>query len=397
MQQFDAIRPYSDDEVHGAIKRLLGDSDFLTFLGRLKAPLLARWFPALARFEVRRRLSAEFGGIDSIRAVQEKVRPYAEQAIRHTTTGLTQSGLDHLSAQETYLFVSNHRDIVFDPMVVNYLLFEQGFETTRIAIGDNLTKNPLAAEMMRLNKSFIVRRNITSPREMREVYLTLSAYISHSIADGHPVWIAQREGRAKDGIDRTDPAIIKMFHMSQKQNRIPFVDAMQSLNIVPVSIAYEYDPLDVAKAKELDAIAREGSYQKGENEDMENIIRGISGQKGRVHVAFGEPIQNPADNARDLAAQIDRQIIGNYHLFPSNYRAYELLRQREPYLGLSSLPTDDSAVSIDPDFQKRLDHCPEELQPLILRMYANPVLQQRYPELSLTPVTGGEGTDPLRE
>src|SRR5690606_35671091 len=136
--------------------------------------------------------------------------------------------------------------------------------------------------------------------------------------------------RAKDGIDRTDPAIIKMFHMSQKKSAASFADAMRQLNIVPVSISYEYDPCDAAKARELEERARTGTYQKSDTEDVESIVSGITGFKGRVHVAFGARLQGEYESARELAEAIDRQILCNYRLFPPNYLAYELLRREYP-------------------------------------------------------------------
>ena len=259
MQEFDAIRPYGDDEVEGAVGRLSNDPDFLLMVGRFRSPMLARWLPGLLRKRVKSWLKKEFGNARTIRDIQLRVQAYVTDLVGRTTTRLTSSGLERLDRNTPYLFVCNHRDIVFDPMVVNHLLHLNGFETTRIAIGDNLLKNPVFAEMMRLNKSFVVQRDIQSPREMRQVFLTLSGFINHSLDDGHSIWIAQREGRAKDGVDQTDPAIIKMFYMSRKKEGLDFADAMNRMRIVPVSIAYEYDPCDVDKARELETRERTGA------------------------------------------------------------------------------------------------------------------------------------------
>ncbi len=290
MQQFDGIRPYSDEETGPTIHRLVNDSGFLDMVGRFKSPMLARFAPAVLRIFIRRWLVRHFGHYNQVDDLQAGLSSYVGDLIENTTTRVTTSGLEHLDKTRAHLFISNHRDIVFDPMVVNYLLFNNGFHTTRIAIGDNLLANRVFAEMMRLNKSFIVRRNMTSPREMRDAYITLSAFINHSIETNHSIWIAQREGRAKDGLDRTDPAIVKMFYMSRKKSGLSFAEATNTLNIVPVSIAYEYDPCDIDKARELETKARTGSYIKAEGEDTEQIMRGLTGFKGHVHVHFGAPI-----------------------------------------------------------------------------------------------------------
>ena len=373
MKVFDEIRPYHDDEVPGAIQRLLADPEFIDFLARFKAPGLARLLPRLARFWARNRLAAEFASATTINELQVRLYPHVEHLIRDTIAELTVSGLDRLDPRRTHLFVSNHRDIVFDPTLVNFVLMRSGLETTRIAIGDNLMKNPVAAEMMRLNKSFVVKRNLSSPREMRDVYMTLSAYIGHSIESGHPVWIAQREGRAKDGVDRTDPAIIKMFFMARKQEKTEFARVIQDLNIVPVSIAYEFDPCDLAKARELEALARNGEYVKGENEDLDSIVSGILGKKGRVHLAFGSPLEQSYESPKAVAEAIDRQVIQNYRLFASNLAAYEQMRKEQPELALVPLPQPEESARC-PELDRRLSQAETRLRPFLLRMYANPVI-----------------------
>lgn len=376
MEGFNEIRPYHDEEVSGAIGRLLTDQAFIDFLVRFQAPRMGRWFPWLARQWARNRLRAEFGSAQSVDDLQTRLYPHVDNLIHHTVTELTVSGLEKLDPGRTHLFISNHRDIVFDPTLVNYVLKQRGLETTRIAIGDNLLKNPVAAEMMRLNKSFVVKRNLSSPREMRDVYFTLSSYIGHSLETGHPVWIAQREGRAKDGIDRTDPAIIKMFFMARKQEKAAFDQVIRDMNIVPVSIAYEFDPCEQAKARELEALTRTGTYVKGENEDLDSIVQGITGAKGRVHLAFGEPLSATFESAKAVAAAVDEQVVGLYRLFPSNYRAYALLRESEPELALEPLDADEAKMQCT-EFEQRLAACREPLRPYVLRMYANPVISRQ--------------------
>ena len=269
-------------------------------------------------------------------------------------------------------------------MVVNYLLFQNGFHTTRIAIGDNLLSNRVFAEMMRLNKSFVVRRNMTSPREMRDAYLTLSGFINHSIDTNHSIWIAQREGRAKDGIDATDPAIIKMFYMSRKKSGLAFDEAMNRLHIVPVSIAYEYDPCDADKAKELEVRGRTGAYQKTEGEDTDQIVKGLTGFKGHVHVHFGAPIADSPDNPKALAARIDHEMHANYHLHASNLVAYQMRgvhpdAHETPGSVSESVVTAETWSPADMDaataeMERRLEACDPAIRPYLLDMYANPVV-----------------------
>ena len=384
MQEFDAIRPYGDEEVEDAVSRLCNDPDFLLMIGRFRSPFFARWFPGLLRTRVRAWLWKQFGSARTIRDIQLRVADHVTDLVNRTTTRLTSSGLDQLDPNSAYLFVCNHRDIVFDPMVVNHLLHLHGFDTTRIAIGDNLLKNPVFAEMMRLNKSFVVQRDIQSPREMRQVFLTLSGFINHSLQDGHSIWIAQREGRAKDGVDLTDPAIIKMFYMGLKKGGLGFAEAMNRLRIVPVSIAYEYDPCDADKARELETRERTGSYTKAENEDTEQIVNGLTGFKGHVHVHFGRPIIDAPDNAKDLATLIDSEIHSNYHLHASNLAAYEMQGTaapgREPAgSGREEVATAGSRTPAElsaarEELSRRARACDEAARPYLLAMYANPVI-----------------------
>ncbi|AOY87682.1 glycerol acyltransferase [Marinobacter salinus] len=384
MQDFDAIRPYSDEETSQAIHRLVNDPDFLDMVGRFKSPRLARWAPAILRVFIRRWLVSHFSQFHRVDDLQAELSSYVGELVENTTTRVTTSGLENLDKQSAHLFISNHRDIVFDPMVVNYLLFQNGFHTTRIAIGDNLLANRVFAEMMRLNKSFVVRRNMTSPREMRDAYITLSGFINHSIKTNHSIWIAQREGRAKDGLDFTDPAIVKMFYMSCKKGGLSFSEAMNRLHIVPVSIAYEYDPCDMDKAKELETRARTGSYTKAEGEDTDQIMRGLTGFKGHVHVHFGAPIKDCPETPKDLASRIDREMHANYHLHASNLVAYQL-RGLHPDAHATPERVSDSVVTAETwspaemeaaeaEMERRLGACDPAIRPYLLDMYANPVV-----------------------
>jgi hypothetical protein len=230
---------------------------------------------------------------------------------------------------------------------------------------------------MRLNKSFIVHRSISGRREKLAAYQLLSAYINHSIReDGESIWIAQAEGRAKDGDDRTDSAILKMFHMSRKDE--PFAEVIDSLNLIPVSISYEYDPCDLAKARELSVRAATGSYTKAPGEDDASIALGITGYKGRVHLHFSPPVAGLEDT-KQLAREIDRQILGQYRLFPVHYLAYAMWEGREAELNVpaaSELFPAAELAKAEAEWQKRLAACSAEEKPFLILQYANPVRNQ---------------------
>ncbi|WP_093397305.1 1-acyl-sn-glycerol-3-phosphate acyltransferase [Halopseudomonas xinjiangensis] len=376
MGEFDAIRPFDDSEVTDVLKRLLDDRELMDMLARYRFPRGARVAPGLARQLVRLRLRRESRGIDSVDTLQHRLEPHLSRLIENSTIEVTYSGLDNLRTDVSHLFLANHRDIVMDPAFVNYALYHAGHPTPRIAIGDNLLQRPFVSDLMRLNKSFIVHRSVSGRREKLAVYQGLSGYINHSISTGHSVWIAQAEGRAKDGCDETDSAIIKMFCMSRKSE--PFGEVIRSLNIVPVSIAYEWDPCDLLKARELEQRARTGSYTKQPGEDDRSIAMGLTGYKGRVHVAFSAPMLGEFADAKAVAREADRRILTSYRLFASNYLAFENLDDTP------ELPIGDWRATFDADilaaeqarFDQRLASCSADQRPYWLMQYANPVISQ---------------------
>ena len=378
MGEFDAIRPYDDAEVPAVLARLLSDPAFLDILTHFRFPRAAGALGWLLKPLIARRLRKEFAGVTCVSTLQDKVEYYVDQTIDRATDGVTYSGVEQLKAGTAYLFLANHRDIVMDPAFVNYAVYHAGLPTPRIAIGDNLLQKPFVSDMMRLNKSFIVHRSISGRREKLAAYQLLSAYINHSIRnDTTSIWIAQAEGRAKDGDDRTDSAILKMFHMSRKQE--PFAEVIQALRLTPVSISYEYDPCDLAKARELYIRASTGSYTKTPGEDDQSIALGITGYKGRVHVQFGTPIQHVPEDARQLALAVDQQILGNYRLFPVHYLAYAMWQERDPQLQVptaAELFAPAELAKAEAEWQKRLNACPPEQQPYLVMQYANPVRNQ---------------------
>ena len=372
---FTDIRPYRNEEVAAVLARLLDDREFLDTVASFRLGRVGTLLPALVRPLVRYALAREVRGVADVGSMQSIIKHYMDRMIEDTTGGFSVSGLEHLDAVSPYLYMSNHRDIAMDPAFINYALHGAGYETVRIAIGDNLLTKPWVSDLMRLNKSFIVKRSVSGPRELLAASKKLANYIQHSLQQEHvPVWIAQREGRAKDGIDRTEPVVIKMLSMSRDKKTQEFDSHIAGLGIVPVAISYELDPCDALKANELYQLASEGAYTKGAQEDVASIGRGISGDKGRVHVSFGTPLGAGLTTAEMVAAEIDRQVITEYCLHPTNIYAYEMLNPGAPALPdtLTAEPGDCTRE----EFERRINTMPEPHRPYALAIYANAVVSK---------------------
>ena len=362
------ITPYSDEDVARVVDTLLHNRDLIDAIGTYRLGLWYRLFSILLRNRILSELRKSFGGLNSIRGFQEAIEPYLAQILRVSTESFTVSGLEHLSHDQTYVFLSNHRDIAMDPAFVNWALYNNGFDTVRIAIGDNLVRKDYIGDLMRLNKSFIVRRNLSGPREMLKTYSALSGYIRDSIDTGHSVWIAHREGRAKDGIDTTDPAILKMLAIAGKVHHESFAQALSALRIVPVSISYEFDPCAPMKARELRMRREHGDYTKAENEDLVSITTGILGWKGQVHLHFGEVMRSIGDDdPNQLAARIDQSIHAGQRIFDTSRLADQLLKGEPIRDGL--LP------DVVTRFKALLETTPDADRTQLLEIYANPLRQ----------------------
>lgn len=375
--EFDDIRPFKDEEVEAVLLRMLADEDFIDFISSYRAPILYKIFRRLVKQRVRTVLSRETRHIDSIDKFQRLVADYVTRLINQSTTSFEYQGVDRLEKQKGYLFVSNHRDIATDSMLVDYALHFSGYETVRIAIGDNLLQRPFATDLMRLNKGFIIKRSAEGAKNIYAALLQSSRYIIQSLNEGHSVWIAQREGRAKDGMDSTDPALIKMLTLSQRKYPGSYAELIASMNIVPVSIAYEYDPCDMLKAKELYHLEKYGTYTKPSEEDLLSLVKGLREFKGRVKLRIGEPLNSGFLSPEDVATELDHQILGNYELYPSNYMALSLTDE-QPYADVWRAHKEDYVNRFTgaelKSFNERLTQCPEKHQPYFLRMYANPLI-----------------------
>ena len=377
---FEDIRPYRDSEVRAVLDRLVADPELHDTITRMKFPRLARWLRLLLRPPVEKRLRRVFAGVEDVNGFQRVIGDHWWPLMERQTKQISVSGLEQLDPQQSYLYICNHRDIAVDPALVGLSLDRAGRDTMRIAIGDNLLSKPFTSDLMRLNKSFIVKRSVNGRREKLQALLQLSSYIRYSInVEKSSIWIAQREGRAKDGLDRTDTALIKMLALS-KQKEQGFAEAMAELNIVPVTLSYELDPCDADKARELYELGRHGSYEKAKHEDLQSIYKGIVGEKGHIHVAFGEPLQMAElESADTMAAAIDRHVIENYHQHATNLIAYQTLHGRHPKVDAMKAALNRSEqqwAQSESQFNQRMASIPAEHRDVAMASYANPVASQ---------------------
>ena len=371
MSEFDGIRPYHDYEVPEVVARIVEHPELSPAAARLIMPrrlqesVLGKWLAGML-------LRSRARGLRTVEDCQQVIANYFEKLIEQTTLGVSVTGIENLSADGSYLFVSNHRDIVLDSSLLNYKIHQAGLRTSRMAVGDNLLTHELAADLMKLNKSFVVERGARGTREGYRILTRTSRYIRHSLLEGESVWIAQREGRAKDGWDRTDPALLKMLSLAYRDED-DSLNAMVAHNrIVPVAITYELDPCAMAKAHELYVTETEGHYAKSAQEDVQSIITGLVGPKGRIHLHIGTPIEGEFAKPGELAGQIDKQIVGGLRVFPTHVRAAQLVGD----IGVESAQVDSSEKAMAL-FNKQRRRCPEHARGYWLLQYANLVRNRR--------------------
>lgn len=378
MDTYQSIRPYQDSEVASVLFALSRDKDLLDTLANIRFPRTAKLFPLPLRWLSSLWLRLKIRNIDSVDDFHNILYPYVQKLLDTTTDDLTISGLEHLDKDKAYLFISNHRDIVMDSMCLSFLLKTKAYQLPRNAIGSNLMQRDFVGKLLRLNKSFIVERGLSKPRELFVALKRLSSYMRQSITqEKESIWLAQREGRAKDGWDTTDATIIKMLMMGAGKNNT-FETNLAELNIIPVAISYEYDPCDQLKAKELSCVELEGSYVKSENEDADSIFIGVKGKKGRVHISIGSPLSElqPLDDIQQVAAALDDEIVANYILYPNNYFAYQMLEgtKVEGVCLASQVAFNEADFAAEKaDFLSRVASCPEKYRKYLLQAYANPI------------------------
>lgn len=319
---FDDIRPLNNNEVKDAIEALVTNEDFERAFRYIKPDVNWKEFSETMRsFKTKEDFKSKLA-YEAVMLVANK-----------TTFSLTISGRSRLPKdKKPCTFISNHRDIVLDASFLNVMLYDVGYGMTQVAIGDNLMIRPWIETLVRLNNSFIVKRGV-SVRQMLDVSRTLSAYIRHTINETkESIWIAQREGRAKDSNDRTQGSVLKMLNMSGDKD---VVSNIMDLNIFPVAISYEYDPCDFLKAKEFQMKRDDPNYVKSQRDDLLSMETGILNNKGRVHFTLTQPINDQlAALDKDMekneliaaiANIIDKEIYKHYRFYPCNYVAYDML------------------------------------------------------------------------
>ena len=366
--KFDSIRPFYDDEVNAALRPLVND------------PMME----AIMEFTFPNKSTAEWVEIlNNIQSTQDFQGQVVYNSLNRIlevscTEGMTTSGFEKLKKDEAYLFISNHRDIILDTSLLNMTLFSNGMLLTASAIGDNLVKKPFLYTLSKINRNFLVLRNLP-PRELLQSSRLMSEYIHKLITeDNRSVWLAQREGRTKDGLDATHPGVLKMLSIPAPSGDLSAY--FRTLNIVPISISYEYDPTDSLKIPELLANLNNEKYIKGENEDFNTLYNGLIGQKKRIHIHAGNllseeldiisEIRNPNQQTKTLAQLIDRQIVGNYKLWSTNYIAYDMLHTTSQY---SNEYTAAEKEVFENRMSKKIDINDPQSVERFLSMYANPV------------------------
>ncbi len=372
---FDDIRPYNPEEIPAAMQRIAASDQFALLAGYV--------YPGEPLEQVRSRIA----GYTTVRQFQaEAMRRVNERIIENSIDDFSCDGLERLSPDGRYLYVSNHRDIMLDSSLLQYYLLGHGFDTTEITFGANLMTHPLVVDIGKSNKMFKVERPGGGLKEFYRCSKHLSDYIRHVIAEkGQSVWIAQRNGRTKDGNDTTDQGIVKMFCLSCPGDRIAAVDG---LHIVPVSVSYEWEPCDILKTLELYA-SQHAKYTKKPGEDLNSILTGITQPKGRVHIELCEPLTRAdldplaplADNEyhKAVARIIDRRIRTAYRLYPNNYIAYDLRYGTDRY---RAAYTDGQKEAFEQHMARLRQYDGydrQRLTDIFLGIYSNPVTNKTQP------------------
>jgi 1-acyl-sn-glycerol-3-phosphate acyltransferase len=371
MTKFDSIRPFYDAEINEGIRSAVNHP-------MMKA-LMNFTFPEVDDEVWKEQLRKTH----SIRDFQcNFIYNSVQKVLEKSSEGLTTSGFEQLEKNTSYLFISNHRDIILDTSLLNACLFDNGLVMTASAIGDNLVKKAVLLTLSKLNRNFLVQRGLP-PRELLQSSKLLSEYIGKLLLrENRSVWIAQREGRTKDGNDATHPGVLKMLAMASEETNL--MDYFKKIKVVPVSISYEYDPTDALKMPQLMAEANNEIYIKEKNEDFMTLLSGIIGQKKHIHIHVGKVLDTEIDTIASehengnkqiqaLAQVIDDSILSSYKLWPTNYIAYDILNNPNTF---SDKYTESEKSLFERRLEMKIDQTNAvELQGF-LAMYANPVVNK---------------------
>ena len=373
-QDYTSISPYTDQEAVEALKRV-ARNPFL--------PVVSKFFFPGAPLNTFRKLLKEIHSIDDFQEIV--MSRMVSTAIERSTSGFSYEGVENISGNGKFLAVSNHRDIILDPALFQYVLFSNRLQMTEICVGSNLLEsNKVVSDLLRSNRMIKVIRGISA----RELYLSsklLSSYIRERITSGgSSVWIAQREGRTKDGFDKTEQGLLKMFDMSGEGS---FQENFEALNIIPVSISYEYESCDIRKAREL-LISEKEKYVKKKHEDTHSIISGVKQWKGGVNLFIDKPLTGEEiaqaaqlgknDRYQALRQILDERIIRGYKLWKTNYMAYDLLHEGNKYADRYSLEELEEFKAYTEHklskVERSLDR--DALRIKFLQIYGNPVVNK---------------------
>lgn len=371
-QRYDDIRPFRDEELQDAINRLLAD------------PMFNALLPYLDPFIPQEKLKVDLRNLKTIYEFQHTIiHTFVTELGKKTCDAVDLSGFKYLDKTKSYTYVTNHRDIVLDSAFLNILMINKGIDTFEIAIGDNLLAYPWISDLVRINKSFLVKRDL-SVRQQLASSLELSSYIYNRVVDNNvSVWVAQREGRAKDADDRTQESVLKMLNLGGSGS---VLENLASLNLVPVTISYEYDPCDYLKAREMQLKRDDPEYKKTQKDDLLNMKTGMTGYKGRVFYKISPCISDELLNMESemhknelftkIARLMDNRIHRNYHLYPGNYIATDMLDGLDTFAHCYSVKEKEHFAAY---LEKQLSKIDLEgkdepfLRKRMLEMYSNPL------------------------
>ncbi|MDB3867328.1 1-acyl-sn-glycerol-3-phosphate acyltransferase [Gammaproteobacteria bacterium] len=372
MDPFKNIRPYTDAEVAGVLQSLVNNPSVLKALIGFQLPGILAKAP-FVKFFVKQKLISQIKTIHTIDDYQMIFKDLMEKVVKESITSFEVNGLERLNKNENYLYISNHRDISLDAALLALHLHKSGFRTFNIAVGNNLMEESWASDLFRLNKSFIIQRSGGTKKEIYSGLSLASQFIYQSIfRDNTSVWIAQKQGRAKDGVDATDSAMLKMIHLTERKLQSE-ASYFNSLKVVSVSISYEYDPNDKLKAKELDFSQSNSEYVKEKDEDLKSIANGIIGIKGNVSINLSEPMKfAEADDYQMISNKITQSIISSYKLHASNYAACNLIGIDFTQDSYSS----EEIAEAEKELNQRVKSLEIGARSKLLEQYANPVIRK---------------------
>lgn len=370
--EFDDIRPYNERETKEAIPRIISDSSFHNMMDYLFTP------------EKKKLVISDLNNAENIFDFQKALTLQAVLSVLDKTSGgVTHSGFENLNNETSYVYLSTHRDIILDSSLLGLMNLQQGFKVPKSVWGSNLMVSPLVVDLGKSNQMITVFRE-GSPKELLLNSQRLSAYIRETITkDKTPVWIAHRKGRAKNGFDKTDVSILKMLALSGNTD---IKSRLAQLNIVPTAMSYEWEPCDSMKVREI-YLSKDSKYIKANDEDLKSMIGGLTGQKGRIHLSLGTPINNEILNIDNksinnnefisrAAELIDNQIYKNYKLWPSNYLAYDLLNNSSEF---SKNYNDDTRVIFEQRYAEttKISHNDnDDIRKIFLLLYANSLINK---------------------